>query len=334
MTNGWIFRLLFVSSLFCVSLFSAELTDPQFEKELDQGVNAILAQKYDSAETMANRMIKKAPKSPAGYFLKATTLVASYYDKTDTTRLKEFYAITNRIVALTENRREPIMQLYRGAAFAYSSIMLAKEGKWISGARTGKKSSDIFKAMIKKGVESADALGMLGSYHYWTSAFIARFSWLSFIKDRREEGIAEMTIALRKARYLKFALYNSLLWVYYDHGRLESALALCDDALRLYPGHRIFLQARMHVLYKMGKYLEARDLAIRLMQEWKGLEVIPVNYNNVKIKLAIIYYTQKRKDLAEPLARELLPLKNDPYLKTRLEKEFGYLEEARANAKQ
>ncbi len=314
--------------------FAGELSDPLYNDEIIVGMDAILSQQFGKAKKVAAKMVMENPRSPAGHFLLATCLSAEYYDTSDTSIVREMHLVANKVLSLTEGDKSPVSLLYRGAVYAYSSVVLAKEDRWFVGARQGKKSADIFKSMVKARVVSSDAHGMLGAYYYWTSAFIHKFAWLPFIQDKRDEGIKLIEKSIDHSKYMKFALINSLLWIYYDHGKYNKALKLCEKVLTDYPGHRIFLQAKMHILYKKGDYNASRDIAIKLIKEWKDKEVIPVNMLNVKIKLAIIYYSMGKKELATPLALEALKYRNNKYVNMRLSKEFGYLADAAKDNKQ
>jgi len=309
----------------------AELADPRFDREIGKAMDFILRQNYDSALIMARDIQRKDPHGPAAPFLTATTLAARFYDRNDTSSIPEFQTVSDRVLSLTENRSEPIYQLYRGAVLGYQSVIVAKQGRWVSGALLGRKSSDQFRKLINEGVTSADALGMLGCYHYWTSSFSKRFWWLPFIKDRREQGITEILLAWNKARYMQFALKNSLLWIYYDDGQQQHALEVCDEVLKKYRGNRTFRFARICVLFKMQRYDEARLMATALLKEYAQIEEVPVNLLSVKAKLAQILYTQKgQRSEADRLFDEIdRQIGKSEYLKRRLEKELGYLKKAR-----
>jgi tetratricopeptide (TPR) repeat protein len=199
----------------------------------------------------------------------------------------------------------------------------------VSGALNGNKGTGIFRKMLKQGVVSGDVLGMVGTYHYWTSVLVKNFYWLPFIEDRREQGITELTVALKNAKYLKFAIISSLLWIYYDHNRFADALDLCNEVLTAYPGNRIFLQVKMHILYKLKDYGSALELACALDKAYTKLEQVPVNETAMRIKRALVYYSMGRYGEGEALTAEIMSVPYSEYMKTRLKKEFEYLEQAK-----
>jgi tetratricopeptide (TPR) repeat protein len=319
-------KIILLTAIYCQ--LNAELADPKFDSELILGMEAILFQRFDSADSIAASIIKKSVNNPSGYFLKATSLSARYYDESDTAIVNEIQAVVDEVLELTEKKEFPEMLLYRGAVLAYNSIILAKEDRLIMGAMNAKKSSDVFKKIAEKKINSSDASGMLGGYYYWTSVFIKSFSWLPFFSDKRSEGISLLKTSIPNARYLQSALSNTLVWIYYDNLQYKQALDLCDEVLKQYPTHRLFRQAKMHILFKMNRLKESENIALKLIEEWQGRETVPVNLLNVRIKLAIIYYGMGRRDKANILTPELLEYKKDAYIKMRLNKEFGYLEDA------
>jgi tetratricopeptide (TPR) repeat protein len=323
----WSFLLL-VCSLQAVTA-AQELSDPRYDREMARGIDLILRQEYDSASGLFASMVQKDKDYPAGYFMRMTLIAARFYDKNDTSSMNDFYQSIDRILTLSKDRQEPIYDFYQGTALAFLSVFQAKDGRWMAGAIHGKMAADIFKRMIKNGVVSGDVLGMLGSYHYWVSAVMKNFIWLPFIQDRREQGISEMTLALKTSKYLRFGLLNSLLWVYYDNGRFREALALCEQALKNYPDHRIFSLIRMHILYKLKDYEAALTGAQVLLKAYDKYEEVPVNYNSIKIKMALIYYSMGKKKAADAIAEEMTRNSYEDYLNQRLKKDFEILAKSR-----
>jgi len=321
--------LLLVCSLSAALFAAGELTDPRYDKEMQQAIDLILKQDYPAAERICNSLILKDRNYPAGYFMKMNLIAARFYDLTDTSSLPEFFRLADTLLLLTGNSEEPIYVFYRGAAYAYLSVIHTKEDRWVSGALNGKKSTDIFKKMLKEGVVSGDVLGMVGTYHYWSSVLMKNFYWLPFIDDRREQGIVELTVARKNAKYLQFAIISSLLWIYYDNNRMAEALELCDQVLAAYPGHRIFMQVKMHILYKQKAYGPALQLAGALANAYAKLEQVPVNYTAMRIKQALIYYSMGKKKEGDALSGEILKVPYSDYMKTRLEKEFQFLDQAK-----
>jgi tetratricopeptide (TPR) repeat protein len=308
----------FILLLSFAPLFSTGLKDELFDSEINRGMESLLTQNFDTALGIATSMVRKMPTHPAGYFLRTACYAAMYYDQSDVSFVGKMTSSVNKITELTEKSTKPVYRLYRGAAFAYYSIVLAKEDRWFAGALYGKKSSEIFRKMMTNGVRSPDVSGMLGGYYYWTSAFIHRFSWLPFVEDRREEGIRLLKEALPNSRYIRFAILNSLLWIYYDNGEYGKALSLCDDVLLRYPGHRIFRQARMHILFKMQRYEDSKAVADSLICDWSGKEKIPVNLLNIRIKLVLLHFSMGKRDAALLLAKDIAKYRKDRYIRVRL----------------
>lgn len=320
-------------SIFLLSAFSlaaaAELSDPMFDREIRAGIDFTLRQAYDSALAVADSLVRTVPDRPAGYFLRLSVLSARYFDRNDTSSLKKIYGTAEKVISLSENNPSPIRRYYHAATLGFLSVMEAKEGNLLSSALKGRRAAREFEAMLHEGASSGDALGILGSYHYWASAALKGFSWLPFIEDRRDQGISELSRGVKTARYMRFALVHSLLWCCYDNHRYAEALALCDSALAQYPSHSLFLETRMHILYKLKRYPEALKAGLELDDFYKGREEVPVNLLMIRCKLALIHYSMGERAKGKAIAEELLARDYDAYFRQKVKKDLYYLEEAR-----
>ncbi|MFH0920912.1 MAG: hypothetical protein V1913_11185 [Fibrobacterota bacterium] len=321
----WTGLLTAVSLLLLASGASGELTDPRFDREITAGLDCVMRAQYDSAMARFQEMSRKTPSSPAGEFFKSVCITARYYDLHDTSSFQLCHRSLDRVLLLTEGRRDPLSIYYRASAYALLSVMLMHEDRKLAAALMGRKSAEIFRGLLEGGTISGDALGMLGSYHYWSSFALKSFSWLPFISDQREQGLRELRKGQATARTMRFALTHSLLWIDYDTFALDEALALCNSVLADYPANPVFRQIKLHILYRKGAYSEALALARPLLEEYRLREEVPVNRIAVTSKTALILYALGRKDEADALAKPLLAAKYDSGFRQRIQKELSDL---------
>ena len=320
--------LLSACSLSCAAL-AAQLADPLYDREILASIDLALKQEYDSALAVASDLVQKAPEEPAGYFLRMTVMSARYFDENDTNSFKAIFGVADRVSALSEGGAGPMPRFYHAAAEAFRSILLTEEGNAISGALQGRRAAREFGALLSEGVESGDALGIVGAYHYWSSVVLKGLTWIPYIENRRERGIREMRTGTAASRYMKFALSHSLLWCYYNNHRFADALALCDSVLADYPAHSLFLQSRMHILYKMGRFREALDISGPLLKRSLAREKVPVNSTIIRCKMGLIHYSMGNRKAGDEIAAVLLDRPLSGYLRARIKKDIYYLEKAR-----
>jgi len=325
MKTLWIFLL---SAVSLTATPDREFSDPRFDREIRTAIEFTLRQEYDSALSMAAQLEKKERSSPAGFFLTVSILSARYYDLNDTSSLKRLYKAGEQVLKLTSSKSTVLQRYYRAATLSFLSVILAKEGNLFKGALFGRRGALLFENLLNDKIVSSDALGILGCYHYWASVVLKGLAWIPFIDDRRTQGIAELENGYQNARYMKFALAHSLLWIYYDNGRFREALALCNRVLKQYPDHPLFQTTRMHILYKLGRFEEAQELGLALKERYKGREEVPVNLTVIQCKLALVYFSMGDRKKGVALARALL---NRPYeapFRQKIKKDLNFVEKA------
>ncbi|OGJ87282.1 MAG: hypothetical protein A2268_09180 [Candidatus Raymondbacteria bacterium RifOxyA12_full_50_37] len=306
----------------------AGLVDRQYDADLTQGVDLIMRQEYDSAGKRFAAMTVRAPRNPAARFLNVSLMAGRFYDKNDTSQLAAFYVEADTVLALTQLPCSPMCRFYHAATLGYLAVFHSNEGRWLQGAVLGYKAAAMYNDLSKDKVASGDVLGMLGSYHYWTSSILKGMFRLPFLGDRRAQGIEELSRSIGASRYLTGALVNSLIWIYYDNKQYAKALSLCESILDRYPRNRVYRKTRLAILYMMGRYNQAETLARDLLKEYEGVEEAPVNYYIIKIKLALIYFSSGKIALGNALVREVDQVQFDEYMRQRLQKHIDIMHKA------
>jgi len=327
MKARWTGPLFAVSLLWLSAAVSGELTDPRFDREILSGLHWVMQARYDSAMARFQAISRKDTSAIAGDFFQAVCLAARFYDLHDTSSIPEYYRHLDHVLTVTEKRADPLSVFYRASAYAFLSVMKVHENRKLTGALMGRKSAELFRGLLQNGTGSGDALGMMGSYHYWASVALKNFTWLPFVRDERNPGLLELRLGQRQARYMRFALTHSLLWIDYDTYQLDEAVALCDSVLKEYPANPVFRQIKLHILYRRGDYEAALGLARPLMEEYRSREEVPLNRISITAKTALILYALGRQKEADSLAEPLLSAKYDPDLRQRVRKELSDLRE-------
>ena len=97
---------------------------------------------------------------------------------------------------------------------------------------------------------------LTGSYHFWKSVAIARLTWLPFIDDEREQGIADVEKAILHGRLNGPLSRTVLLEMHLDYDP-ESAVKLAEEMIESYPGCRLFAWQLGEAYKKMKMYDDA-----------------------------------------------------------------------------
>ena len=65
-------------------------------------------------------------------------------------------------------------------------------------------------------------------------------NWLPFNNDTREIGIDRLVVAIDSSSYNSYLAINSLIWIYIDQKKYETAIKISDQALSEFPDSRTF----------------------------------------------------------------------------------------------
>lgn len=216
------------------------------------GIDACFRENYPLAEEKFKQIVSQTPQDPAGYFFFAMLYQAQMIDYESDFREEEF---NESIKIVKKHAKERIKNnkaagsigkdawayLFLGNAYAAKAIHDARNGNWWSGLNNGMKAKSALKEAIKLDPELYDAYVALGSYHYWASVVTKALQWLPFFGDKREEGIAEMQLAQKRAIFSQDAASNGLIWMYVNEKKFDQAISLAKEMQNKYPEGKSFL---------------------------------------------------------------------------------------------
>ena len=258
-----IFKYLFIFLFLHVGTSCARAT--LVPEEVYQRISdSILSGKYSEAEDEANRFIREYPDEPAGPLFKASVLQYRYIDYEDVSRDEEFYSLLDETVNLAREK----IKLDSGDLWAHYYLYAAQgligahasvSGRLLYGIARGRSGAKGMLRIIEKDSTFYDACLMTGSYHFWKSVAIARLTWLPFIGDERERGIAEVEKSISRGR-LNGPLSRTVLLEMLLEYDPESAVKLAEEMVESYPDCRLFTWQ----LGEACKKLELFDDAVRV----------------------------------------------------------------------
>lgn len=93
-------------------------------------------------------------------------------------------------------------------------------------------------------------------------------SWVPFHDDQRPGLLATLDSARVQSRWYWPLFATSLAWMRFDRQEYAQALQITDAALKKAPSHPVFLQMKGDMLYRLGRYAEAKAVYLKSLQDY------------------------------------------------------------------
>ena len=256
-----------VVAFFCAlpaPVFSKARTEDQraiIDRSLE-GQDLIFARRYDKAMELFEKLTRDDPKSPVGPFGKMAVLEVQMLER-EGFHLQREYAKAQRV---GRARVGKILQRYHpttwqlficGSFLGLDGFYKARKGKWWDAYVAGTKSRQLFRRVKKMDPDYIDADFGTGMYLYWRSVFSRDLWFLSFIPDKRQEGIAIVEEVAKRGHFSKDLARVSLAIMYFEEKRYDDAKRILQEYVARYPDNIILRNLLGKVLVATGRYDEA-----------------------------------------------------------------------------
>jgi tetratricopeptide (TPR) repeat protein len=279
-------------------IFSAAVAQV-FAQARDGGVSDVrsaqelmVRQRYAEASLLVNSVLKKNPGDiDALYTLVAIeqTRVLDYESYgVDGAR---FTFLADSVLTVLDRRQAALRGgdslrclFYRASVVGGASLMLAKRGAWIEGAKNAMASLGMYKQLKKADPAHPGADLGLGIYDYY---FGTTLKWIPFVSSGSvERGLAASERALRAPFPFDHAAKSSYCWMLIDREQYKKADSLAHSVLLEIPTNTIFLRIRALIALWSGSYDDALFLGGKL----RGLSEArtPVNWSDLITSYYII----------------------------------------------
>lgn len=313
------------SFLFAAASLPAQTPyDPEIKQQIDAGIQKTILNDFTGAALIFQDLIDRYPNQPWGYFYLGATCQAEMLDAESYDKVDDFTDLMERCIEISkeqqkENAENPWAYFFEGSAYLYRSFMDSKMKKIWGAYRNAVKGAGRLEKVIELDSTFYDAYLGVGSYKYWKSSKAKLLTWLPFLKDERDLGIAMVHTAIAKGSFVKLVGRDQLAWISLDNGEADEALQLALENYRLYPQSRFFLWTLVEIYYRNQQWDEALELYRRLLEEARQS---PENnhYNEVTclLRMAEIYYLQGDFFNTELFASEILRLKLNDEMRDRV----------------
>ena len=228
----------------------AELQDASFRVDLA------------AADSICAAMIARWPDDPVGYYGRAVHEQARSLgcegSRSAAPLDADLEAATERGLVRLRAFPDDVWTRYLvGLALGFQSLRAMERGWPWRAYRLGTRSLDHLYDVLRRDSTFADAWLPIGTYHLWRGVALARWTWLPFVDDTRDQGLHELRRAAREGRITAVSAKSMLVWALQPVGRHGEALALADSLVREYPRNRSFLWARAEALKALGRWDQA-----------------------------------------------------------------------------
>ncbi len=316
-------RLILGLMVFPVSLLCQAAARPYGNAEIDSllrtGIDLTLRHEYDSAREAFRAISRKYPAEPSGYIFEAGVLQTMAMDYEEYIPGSEF----DSLITLGTTRAEEAIELrpasgwphhFLGIAIGSDAFTHALRGDWFAAATLGMSSASSFESALDIDTTLIDAFAGIGTYYYWKTRRIQFLTWLPFVADRRDEGIALLRRCMEEGIYNRHAAMSSLVGIYNDAEEYDKAALVARRALIRYPGNRIFLWGLATALERGGRLPEAIEAYTRLLAAIKN-DTRNNRYNEVvcRLKLLTLNMAVHGRESIVGRMEEVIPLTLDPF---------------------
>lgn len=267
---------------------------------IETGILQTINNRFNQALNLYDQLIRQYPDHPVGYFYKGAVLQARMLDREDFSSKTEFYELMQKTIRLADSlqdsgSKDAWLYFYEGSALLYRSYLKTREANWFAAYRDAVRGVSRLESAIARDSLLYDAYLGVGSYKYWKSARTEFLSWLPFISDEREKGIAMIRQAIEKGVFVRWIGRDQLSWILMDDGQYRDALRIARENAQTFPESRFF----KWTLASAALYCQELDIGYRVYGELlESIRQLPANnhYNEIDCLVSLAEIEVKRKN--------------------------------------
>lgn len=313
--------IFFFIIIFSLKSFAQNYPDPIVDSLIRKGINNIINQKYNSADSLFNKLDSEFPSLPFGKIYLAAlnisrsySLNENYNDSLITDYLND---AEDKAEILVDENPADIWNIYSKAlSEGYYAYYKALKENWLSAISTGFDAIKDFEKCLSINHNFHEAMIAIGSYEYWKSK---KADWIPFIEDERNDGINYLKKAIQNSSYNKYLAINSLIWIYIDEKDFTLAQVLAEKTVKEYP-ESIFFKWDLARVYEETNIPKAIEFYNQILTSYNETSAINI-YNSVILNhiIAQLYSKLNENEKALKLCDEILSIKLTEKEKNKLE---------------
>lgn len=271
---------------------------------------------FNQAEALVNQEIAETDSAlaPCLYLASVLNSKMTHFESND--QAHRFVKVLRFIIKKTNQQLEQAylpdsllarLYFYRGSAYGYLGFFQGQKGQWFKALKNGLKAIDDLTACTKLDSTFYEAYLGLGTYKYWRSTKLKAVLWLPFLKDLREEGIADIKRAMRTSSNSRYMALHQLVYILIDYKRYDEALKYAEEGIQKFPKSQFMWWAYAHVFFKSHQYPQAIRAYTHLLSLIESHpESNPSHWLDCQVRLAEVYKRLGQKQQAQKIARLIL----------------------------
>jgi len=190
---------------------------------------------------------------------------------------------------LTDSQKAELL-FYKGSAYGYRAFFQGNNGNFMAAVSNGIKSIGALNQTLEIDSTLYGAYLGIGVYKYWRYSRLKFISWLPFVPDDREEGIAMIKKAIASDSLSRYMAMHQLVYILLDYGRYEEAKHFAKKIVEKYPDSQFMWWANAHAYFKSENFSEAKASYLKLSSLiMKDKDRNISHLLKCKYKLALVY---------------------------------------------
>ena len=288
--------ILLILLFFSTNIYSQKYPNADVNRLLEDGIELITNQNYDSAKIKLTELERNFPKLPLGKIYLAVTEITKTYDYGESFNSKIILKLLDDALEQSEERleKEPenvwnnyFVALSRG----YLSYFRVLNDEWLSAISNGVTAVQYFENCLEIDSAFYESFVAIGNLKFWKSRKLEILNWIPFFKDESGEGIAYLEMALNTQTYSKNLTALSLIWIYIEDKNFNRAIQIAEQELKLHPGNRAikWALARAYEDVDLNLSIQLYKELIASYQKIKGQN----HYHEITLKHIVAQQYQK-----------------------------------------
>lgn len=297
---------------------AAPYPDSLHTRLLTEIQDLLYSERYEAADSVANRLILYKPYDPSGYLFKAIGVATRMFDAEDNGNEAQFKSLLGIASALAaggcDTSRADVaawMHLYRGHARSWESLYEAHFGSSFAALRAARAGAGEYKKGLVLDSSVYDLYFGLGLYHYWKSAKAGVLRTVGLVADDKDRGLDQLYMAAESSLVSRQAARSALIWIYLDREQYDSSIAICNEMLARYPGGRTFLWPLARAHFESSRYRQAAQTYRLLRERLSGRQGNGYNLIEVDYQLARCYERMEMDSTSRKIAANAVACLDD-----------------------
>jgi tetratricopeptide (TPR) repeat protein len=243
---------------------------------IDSTIDLTINTKFDKALEVVKNQLVSDPQDYRAYFYIAATLnsrMTHFENQSDAAQFEAAIDSTIRIAernlaakdSLADSMHADLL-FYLASAYGYLAYFQGRAGQWLPALSNGIKAANLFNETIEFDSTMYDAYLGIGTFKYWRYSKLSFISWLPFIPDDRDEGVALIRKCIAHHTRSRYLAMHQLTYILVDYDRTEEAVAIGRQLIRRYPDSQFMWWAAARAYEKNKDFVEAVSAYRKLME--------------------------------------------------------------------